>query len=150
MQHPLTNTWRKKAPKSGQTTTLSSFRISPQQATILVIPCLVAVPRCSFQSLSSKHLGAYFNQSKLPQSNSKDVTVLSLDSGSGFSYSSRSLSFRMSTIWPTAWSWLRRFSNSKISSATDAPICVFGHDSLDLGANGVSRGEECNAFARNS
>jgi hypothetical protein len=27
---------------------------------------------------------------------------------------------------------------------------VFGHDSLGLGANGVSRGEECNAFARNS
>jgi len=35
---------------------LSSFRISSQQARILVIPCLVVVPRRSFQSVSSSTL----------------------------------------------------------------------------------------------
>jgi hypothetical protein len=102
---------------------LSSFTISSQQTRNLVIPYLVVVPRFSnqyqaprCQPLSVQALSVNF----------KKVTFLSLDSSTGSSSSSRSLCFRMSTIWPTARSWPREFSNSMISPASDALICVFG------------------------
>lgn len=112
-----------------------SFRFSSQQARILVIPLLAAVPRCSFQPFSSSTLKpASVSPTPLSQlqrhHRHRHLLTLRLI----FLSSSSSLCFRMSTRWPTVRSWPRGFNNSSIGRTN---LRVW-RDTLGLGANGVS------------